>query len=100
MRGSHISQYTADNHEERNLQLVDTSKFTDYIARITDNDAPTSNVFLLEGMIRSMVSISGEHRTEETEAGKKTLFEEEVLCGPAGKRNGTAASSKRRKALP
>ena len=60
--------------------MVDTSKFTDYIARITDNDAPTSNVFLLEGMIRSMVSISGEHRTEETEAGKKTLFEEEVLA--------------------
>ena len=37
-------------------------------------------MFLLEGMIRSMVSISGEHRTEETEAGKKTLFEEEVLA--------------------
>ena len=65
---------------ERNLQLVDTSKFTDYIGLLTDDEAPTSSVFLLEGTIRTLVGTSDQFvEGGETEEKKETLFEEKVL---------------------
>lgn len=59
--------------------MLDTSKFKDYIAGITDNEKPTSNVFLLEGTIRALTGLSSACEAEETKDKRGELFEQQVL---------------------
>ena len=59
--------------------MLDTSKFKDYIAGITDNEKPTSNVFLLEGTIRALTGLSSACEAEETKDKRGELFEQQVF---------------------
>lgn len=59
--------------------MADTSMFKAFIARVTDSDMPTSNVFLPAGTIRSLLRCEDAGNKEIDLFGSDEMFEETIL---------------------